>query len=386
MNIFNNTKKILYGIGIMTGTSCDAIDISYVEFNEESFLKISLLDFFSIKLTNEYANKVKEIIENKISIQDISQFNFYYSKMIVDAVMEFISKKQINYSEVDFVAVHGQTLWHNPIPTNFLGKEIISTYQAVNLSFLAKYLGKPVIGDFRSGDIAFGGQGAPLVPIFDSFFFKAQDKTTICLNLGGIANMTVIPFDKSDSEIIAYDIGPANTLIDLVSSKYFGIQFDENGDLASQGTLDKELLTIMLDDEYFKLLPPKSTGREKFNAKFIENALQKLNYQVNPIDLLRTVTELTATTIANAINDLQLNSSRLVISGGGKNNKLLISLLLQKLSNVEVKNIEDYGISSEAKESVAFAYLGWLFLRMQNGNLPSVTGATNSTILGTLAI
>lgn len=386
MNIFNDTKKILYGIGIMTGTSCDAIDISYVEFNEESFLKISLLDFFSIKLTNEYANKVKEIIENKISIQDISQFNFYYSKMIVDAVMEFISKKQINYSEVDFVAVHGQTLWHNPIPTNFLGKEIISTYQAVNLSFLAKYLGKPVIGDFRSGDIAFGGQGAPLVPIFDSFFFKAQDKTTICLNLGGIANMTVIPFDKSDSEIIAYDIGPANTLIDLVSSKYFGIQFDENGDLASQGTLDKELLTIMLDDEYFKLLPPKSTGREKFNAKFIENALQKLNYQVNPIDLLRTVTELTATTIANAINDLQLNSSRLVISGGGKNNKLLISLLLQKLSNVEVKNIEDYGISSEAKESVAFAYLGWLFLRMQNGNLPSVTGATNSTILGTLAI
>lgn len=386
MNIFNDTKKILYGIGIMTGTSCDAIDISYVEFNEESFLKISLLDFFSIKLTNEYANKVKEIIENKISIQDISQFNFYYSKMIVDAVMEFISKKQINYSEVDFVAVHGQTLWHNPIPTNFLGKEIISTYQAVNLSFLAKYLGKPVIGDFRSGDIAFGGQGAPLVPIFDSFFFKAQDKTTICLNLGGIANMTVIPFDKSDSEIIAYDIGPANTLIDLVSSKYFGIQFDENGDLASQGTLDKELLTIMLDDEYFKLLPPKSTGREKFNAKFIENALQKLNYQVKPIDLLRTVTELTATTIANAINDLQLNSSRLVISGGGKNNKLLISLLLQKLSNVEVKNIEDYGISSEAKESVAFAYLGWLFLRMQNGNLPSVTGATNSTILGTLAI
>jgi anhydro-N-acetylmuramic acid kinase len=386
MNIFNNTKKILYGIGIMTGTSCDAIDISYVEFNEESFLKISLLDFFSIKLTNEYANKVKEIIENKISIQDISQFNFYYSKMIVDAVMEFISKKQINYSEVDFVAVHGQTLWHNPIPTNFLGKEIISTYQAVNLSFLAKYLGKPVIGDFRSGDIAFGGQGAPLVPIFDSFFFKAQDKTTICLNLGGIANMTVIPFDKSDSEIIAYDIGPANTLIDLVSSKYFGIQFDENGDLASQGTLDKELLTIMLDDEYFKLLPPKSTGREKFNAKFIENALQKLNYQVKPIDLLRTVTELTATTIANAINDLQLNSSRLVISGGGKNNKLLISLLLQKLSNVEVKNIEDYGISSEAKESVAFAYLGWLFLKMQNGNLPSVTGATNSTILGTLAI
>lgn len=386
MNIFNNTKKILYGIGIMTGTSCDAIDISYVEFNEESFLKISLLDFYSIKLTNEYANKVKEIIENKISIQDISQFNFYYSKMIVDALMEFISKKQINYSEVDFVAVHGQTLWHNPIPTNFLGKEIISTYQAVNLSFLAKYLGKPVIGDFRSGDIAFGGQGAPLVPIFDSFFFKAQDKTTICLNLGGIANMTVIPFDKSDSEIIAYDIGPANTLIDLVSSKYFGIQFDENGDLASQGTLDKELLTIMLDDEYFKLLPPKSTGREKFNAKFIENALQKLNYQVKPIDLLRTVTELTATTIANAINDLQLNSSRLVISGGGKNNKLLISLLLQKLSNVEVKNIEDYGISSEAKESVAFAYLGWLFLRMQNGNLPSVTGATNSTILGTLAI
>ncbi|MGB9701883.1 MAG: anhydro-N-acetylmuramic acid kinase [Candidatus Kapaibacteriota bacterium] len=379
-------KKILYGIGIMTGTSCDAVDISYVEFNEESLLKISLVDFFSIKLTNEYSNKVKEIIENKISIQEISQFNFYYSKMIVDAVMEFISKKQINYSEVDFVAVHGQTLWHNPIPTNFLGKEIISTYQAVNLSFLAKYLEKPVIGDFRSGDIAFGGQGAPLVPIFDSFFFKSKDKTTICLNLGGIANMTVIPFDKSVSEIIAYDIGPANTLIDLVSSKYFGIQFDKNGDLASQGAIDKKLLAIMLDDEYFKLLPPKSTGREKFNAKFIENSLQKLNYLVKPIDLLRTVTELTATTIANAINDLQLNSARLVISGGGKNNKLLISSLLQKLSNVEVKNIEDYGISSEAKESVAFAYLGWLFLKMQNGNLPSVTGATKSTILGTLAI
>jgi anhydro-N-acetylmuramic acid kinase len=386
MNIFNINQNILYGIGIMTGTSCDAIDISLVKFEYFDDLKLSLIKFKSKSFPLNYAKKVKEIIENKISIQEISQFNFYYSYLIADSVKEFIESEQINYFDIDFIAIHGQTLWHNPTPSNFMGKKISSTYQAVNLSAIAKILKKPIIGDFRSGDIALGGQGAPLVPIFDELFFQDESKDTICLNLGGIANITVVPNKKSKKEVIAFDIGPANTLIDLVASQYFDKNYDEDGDLAKQGKLDQSLLKIMLDDEYFILPPPKSTGREKFNIKFIDNSLQKLNYRVKPIDLLRTLTELTAITIANSINKLELEIPRLIISGGGRNNKFLIELLSENLNKVEIKNIEDFGIISESKESVAFAYLGWLFLMQRNGNLPSVTGAIQKTILGTLAI
>jgi anhydro-N-acetylmuramic acid kinase len=386
MNIFNINQNILYGIGIMTGTSCDAIDISLVKFEYFDDLKLSLIKFKSKSFPLNYAKKVKEIIENKISIQEISQFNFYYSYLIADSVKEFIESEQINYFDIDFIAIHGQTLWHNPTPSNFMGKKISSTYQSVNLSAIAKILKKPIIGDFRSGDIALGGQGAPLVPIFDELFFQDESKDTICLNLGGIANITVVPNKKSKKEVIAFDIGPANTLIDLVASQYFDKNYDEDGDLAKQGKLDQSLLKIMLDDEYFILPPPKSTGREKFNIKFIDNSLQKLNYRVKPIDLLRTLTELTAITIANSINKLELEIPRLIISGGGRNNKFLIELLSENLNKVEIKNIEDFGIISESKESVAFAYLGWLFLMQRNGNLPSVTGAIQKTILGTLAI
>jgi anhydro-N-acetylmuramic acid kinase len=386
MNFFNFQKNIFFGIGIMTGTSCDAIDISLVEIHNIVEPVINLISFQSYEFSALYSEKINEIITKESKVKEISQLNYYLSQVFAEYIEQFIKDTGIAKSKIDFVSVHGQTLWHNPKAEMFLDKYVASSFQSLNLSALAKLTGLPVVGDFRSGDIALKGQGAPLVPIFDYYFFKDQDVPIIALNLGGIANLTYLPKNADLADVIAFDCGPANTLLDFYANKFFGQNFDKNGLNARNGKLDNKLLQILLSDEYFELEPPKSTGREKFNHQFIDNALQKLNYKVNELDLMRTLTELTVKSIEISIRKFAKPQSRIIVSGGGSKNVFLMERLKHNLFESEFIGIEQYGITSQSKESVAFAFLGWLFLNEKNGNIPNATGASHSTILGVLAI
>lgn len=385
MKIFTD-KNPLLGIGIMTGTSCDGIDISAVKFTENSDDFMELIAFNTLPLPKEITGFVQKCSQNQVQLSDISQFNFFLSQIFANAVKEFLSFNNLKESEIDFIAVHGQTIWHNPAKTLFFGNEVASTFQSINLSALSKLTEIPVIGDFRAGDIAFGGQGAPLVPIFDKRFFQSKVENTICLNIGGISNLTFIPKENSHLDFNAFDCGPGNTLINIAAKKYYGLDYDIDGETASKGKLIRPLFDELLRDDYLMKTPPKSTGREKYNLEYLNKSLDKLVITPEPTDILRTFTELTAEAISININQFTDEDSRIIVSGGGRNNLFLMNLLKEKLPKSKFIDIEDFGIPSDGKESIAFAYLGWLFLKGLPGNIPSATGARKETILGTLAI
>ncbi len=380
---FSWTNRI--GIGVMTGTSCDSIDISAVQFSENSLNQFTIIELSSFPYPIEIYDFVQKALSNKVTIAEISQFNYYISDIYSKAITEFIEKKLTNIP--DFVAVHGQTIWHNPTPTNFLNTQISSTYQAINISVVAKKIGIPVVGDFRAADIALGGQGAPLVPIFDYHYFRSQNCGRVCVNIGGISNVTILPKDCSILDVIAFDCGPGNALIDLFSRKYFNLPFDYDGNLANSGIFNQDLFDILTRLDTYQLLPaPKSTGKEHYNSQFLDKALSFLSHPIPNIDILNTLTHYTAYTIAEAIKKYIDSSYQIILSGGGIHNKFLIRCLQHYLPNNSITSSSEFGIDPDFKEAIAFAFLGYLLLNEEPANVPSATGAKQAVFLGTLAI
>ncbi|OGU61035.1 MAG: anhydro-N-acetylmuramic acid kinase [Ignavibacteria bacterium GWF2_33_9] len=374
-------KNSLKGLGLMTGTSCDGIDLVFVQFNSKKKPLVEILATEFLPYPKEVNEFLQRCLSEKIHISELSQFNFYLAEIYAEAIERFIGMKEINKSEIDYVAVHGQTLWHNPRKTEFQGREISSTYQAVNLSALSKIIELPVIGDFRSGDIALGGEGAPLVSIFDMEFLAEETEERILLNIGGIANVTYL----SKGEFMnAFDCGPGNTLLDGFSKTVLGKDFDMNGEFASSGNINAEFLDRLLSDEFLHLSPPKSTGREKYNMQYLAEKIASQN--IPNADVMCTLTEFTAEAISGNIRQFCKPESTIIVSGGGRNNTFLMEVLQSKLQNSHFRKIEDFGIPSDYKEAIAFAYLGYLFLQGKKVNLTKITGAKSSTILGILAI
>lgn len=373
------------GIGVMTGTSYDSIDISAVQFSDNS-----LNEFFPI--ANEayhYPNHILDFIQNaltnNISLADISQLNFYISDLYARAINQFIEKHLP--VDPDFVAVHGQTIWHNPNPTHFLDRTISSTFQAINLSALSKKIGIPVVGDFRSADIAIGGQGAPLVPIFDYHYFRSNSLGRVCVNIGGIANISVLPLDCSILEVVAYDCGPGNALLDLVAREFFDVPYDRNGNLAKSGSFVPELFDILLKlDSYQLQKPPKSTGKEHYSKQFLHKALEALPRHIPRNDILNTLTHYSAYTIAQAIKQHANPNYQVILSGGGVHNAYLRDSITNYLPDYSIYTSDKFGIDPDFKEAIAFAFLGYLFLNEVPSNVPAATGANQPTILGVLAI
>lgn len=366
----------------MTGTSVDAVDICLVDFFEAEKTQMNLIEFDEIKIKHNLRKIILELSSKPVDIKDISSVNFALSEIYYNAVSQFCKKFKINISEVDAIAIHGQTFWHQPETVQFLNMNISSTLQLGNGSALAKKTNCKVISDFRSGDIALGGQGAPLVPIFDlNFLFK--NKNTIALNIGGIANITYIPKSGNSSDVIAFDTGPGNMLIDIMTFELFNKNYDENGDIASSGNVIPEMYNELMDLEYLRKSPPKSTGRELFNYNLVSKYTKK-DYKHN--DIIRTLTEFTASSIAMNIRLLNSENADLIISGGGVKNKFLVDLLNKKLPDFNIFTSDELGIPSDAKEAMCFAYLGYRTLNGLPGNLPSVTGASRETILGSISL
>jgi len=229
-------------IGIMTGTSLDSVDTALCNFyQEDGVYKFDLLNYNEYEINQEIRELILRIINNQFTIKELSQLNFYLAHLFADCSMHICNEINFDFSQVEAISIHGQTLWHNPTPELFADKMISSTLQLTSISALSALVQKEVIGDFRAADVAMGGQGAPLVPIFDYHFLRKSDEDIVALNIGGISNITIMQNKCQIDELIAFDTGPGNMLIDIAVKKFYGKSYDKNGELAKSGKLIEEL-------------------------------------------------------------------------------------------------------------------------------------------------
>lgn len=359
-----------YVIGLNSGTSFDGIDVALVKF-QEGLLVPKFID----GLVYEYPRSVKERIRNanKLSINEISQLNFLLGELFADAAIKIIKKNKLKPKDILLIGSHGQTIFHDP------GK---STLQIGEPSVIAQRTGIKTISNFREADIAVGGQGAPLMPFLDWVIFGRGALQRALLNIGGISNITIVGKGVARNALtpIAFDIGPGNALIDLVSQKYFKKDFDKDGKLAAKGEINFKLVDKALKDPYFKKRPPKSTGKEYFNERFIKKYFSKIVGAYRGTPLISTLTYFTAKTIAHSLKKYDVKE--IVISGGGIKNKTLISHLRKLLPNQKFTISDKYGLPWKYKEAMLFALLGYTCYKNIPNNIPSCTGARKKVVMG----
>jgi anhydro-N-acetylmuramic acid kinase len=380
-------------LGMMSGTSADGMDTALVEISgAPPNLKIILLNHTHQSFPLQIRKEILRVAEqNPLTPKEFSQLHACLGNLYAEAALVACKKFRISPKKINLIGNHGQTIFHQGVPTKFLGKPTASTLQLGDGSLIANLTGITTVSDFRPADMAQGGQGAPLVPFADYALYCHPKLGRISLNIGGIANITVIPANAKPSGVFAFDTGPGNMLIDaLVHHFTHGRhRFDQHAALARQGHLHHELLAQLLRDPYFKLRPPKSTGREYFGAVYVKKILAlSRRYKLKPNDILHTVTVFTAASIANALHLFVLSKGKihqLIVSGGGAQNPLLMSQLAAFLPNVEVRSSLDFSVPTDAKEALAFAILAYETFRQRPSNIPTATGARGPAILGKIS-
>jgi anhydro-N-acetylmuramic acid kinase len=373
----------------MTGTSLDGVDVAIAEFtsNENNKHSLKLIAFNTYHLPGSVKELALKIIGNKGNLQDITLFHFLLPQVYAEAIQKLCSESGFPIDNIDAIGMHGQTVWHEPHPKSFDKFDVSGTFQLGSPSALANILNIQVVGDFRAADIALGGQGAPLVPIFDYEFLRNDNANIIALNIGGIANITYIKKSCAPSNVVAFDTGPGNSLIDAACRSYLKIEYDKDGENAQKGKLIPELFEKLMNHLYIKQSPPKSTGKELFNWDYVCQAMNEINYSDNyHLDIFNTLTQFTASSIALNIRKFASDHSKIIISGGGANNKYLLKLLNEQVPDSKIIKSDEIGIPADAKEAIAFAYLAYRTLGGLHGNLPSVTGAKREAVLGVLGI
>ena len=373
MNIKTKTA-----IGMMSGTSMDGIDAVLVRIKED--FSFEVLGTHSLKYPKDIESKLLEIANDKGSTKDICFMDFVVGKLFAKCANELVEKSCVEKADVDFIASHGQTVFHIPDELEIGGIKTRSTFQIGNISVIFQETGIKTIGDFRSMDVASGGQGAPLVPFVDELIFGREIPRAI-QNIGGIGNVTVV---SPHCETFAFDTGVGNMLIDYYAKKFFGLPYDIDGKLAFQGKIDEKWLNKLLLEPYYSKQPPKSTGRELFNDKYAESILKTAPQ--NPCDIMATITALTAKTIVDAYKKFVLPKTdikEVVLGGGGAYNKFLTECL-KNYSNGHfiIKTHDDFGINDKFKEAIAFAVLGYCTENKIPNNLPVCTGALKRVIMG----
>lgn len=367
-------KKI---IALMSGTSCDSIDAGLCEVYPDMMVK--LIQGINYKYPEHIRAKIFQLFRGEASVKDICQMNFAIGKCFAEACKVLISE----FGKPDFISSHGQTIYHYPFDKKIDGINLKSTLQIGESSVIAQETNCLTISNFREADMAQGGQGAPLVCFADEKWFKNKGKNFAIQNIGGISNVTVV---SKDFDTFGFDTGLGNIMIDYCMNKYFSLPYDKDGEIAKEGTISDSWLACLLQDEYYFIDPPKSTGREYFSPKYIENTL-KFAPQ-NPKDIIATVTALTAKTIADSYERFiypNVGIHEAVICGGGAYNKTLMKYLRTYLpSYIDLKTCEDYGISNNFKEVMAFALLGYCTYYGIPNNLPCCTGAKKRVVMGKL--
>lgn len=380
-----NKKNV---IGLMSGTSVDGVDVALVEI-EGNWIetRINLIGFIEY----QYPDGVKEMVLSNSSpgtsdVSKISQLNFLLPKIYVKAIEHLLEKLNMDFSDIDLIGSHGQTIHHLPKAVNMFDTYVASTLQIGNPAVIAKLTGITTVGDFRSADVALGGQGAPLVPYFDYLLFHSNEKNRALLNIGGISNFTILNKDGSQKDVLAFDTGPGNMLIDLLMKRLYDLDFDEGGTKAASGNFNEDLFNaLVMKDNFIEADPPKSTGREYYGEMFINELLDEFN-SLPGEDWLNTVTNFTAYAVYRNYEKFvksETEIEELIISGGGAKNNFLYKCFSDYFGkSVEVKVIDEIGISSDAKEAICFAVLANETVSGNASNIPRTTGASRPTILG----
>lgn len=387
INLLNFNKwaeEPRYLCGLMTGTSQDGIDAAIVKIEDENTQQLVCYDSFPFE--RDFKRKLSALINGKAMIYDYSRLHFILSKLYADAIENLCLEKGFPIAKLDAVGIHGQTIWHEPKARGFANYHASSTWQSGSGPALANLIKVPVVSDFRSADIALGGQGAPLTPIFDFHFLSEEDSDVVALNIGGIANITVLKKGVSEENVIAFDTGPGNMLIDIYMKAYFNRDFDNKGRIAYEGTLNEKLFQFLKDLSFNNINPPKSTGRELFNEKLINPLIEKISRHDDLENIIRTLTEYTAWSIAEHIKAYGGKDVKVIASGGGVKNDFLMEKLHLMLPRAEIMTTNRKSIPSDAKEAMCFAYLAYRTLSGLHGNLPAVTGASGKALLGQIAI
>ena len=369
------TKRV---IGLMSGTSCDSIDVGLCEITPD--LKCKLIHGINYKYPEHVRTKIFQLFRGECNVKDICQMNFAIGHCFANACKVIISE----FGKPDLISSHGQTIYHAPQKETIDGISLNSTLQIGESSVIAQETGCPTISNFREADIAAGGQGAPLVCFADEKWFKPTGKNIAVQNIGGISNVTMI---SHSHPTFGFDTGLGNIMLDYCVNKFYGIPYDKDGEIAKSGVVCDSWMDCLLQDEYYFKTPPKTTGREYFSAHYIENALRFAPSE--PKDIIATITALTAKTIVQAYERFilpDIDIEEVVVGGGGAFNPTMMNFLRTYLPNdVKLKTHEDYDISSNYKEVMAFALLGYCTFYGIPNNIPECTGASKRIILGKIS-
>jgi len=357
-------KDSLY-IGVMSGTSLDGIDIVLCKISNEGIQTLHVKEY---KYDSTIKEDVLNAISNPITLEFIGTLNHKLGVMYSNAINQFLDEFNIDFKNIKAIGLHGQTIWHSP------NQPFPFSLQIGDGSLVAKRTRIDVVNDFRSSDIANGGQGAPIAPAFHQALF--DDKQSAVVNLGGIANITIL-----SDQFSGYDVGVANILSDYWISKHQNLAYDKDGSWARMGKVNNELLGVLLSDSYFKKLPPKSTGREYFNSSWLENKLE-LFENIRVVDIQATLLEFTILPIVEALQ--QTKVKRLIVCGGGAHNGYLMEKLSQKLDDITVIKSDELGVKSTFLEAIAFAWLAYKRVNNQSIDLQQITGASKPSILGVI--
>ncbi|MED3126700.1 anhydro-N-acetylmuramic acid kinase AnmK [Bacillus wiedmannii] len=378
---------VMYIAGIMSGTSLDGIDVALVHIEGSGVeSKVKLIHFITVPFCNDMKNEIQQAlsIENS-NVQLICSLNFKLGLCFANAVREVCKEANFPLGQLNLIGSHGQTIYHQP---KHDGNMIPSTLQIGEPAVIAYETNTTVISNFRTMDIAAGGQGAPLVPYSEIILYRHPTKNRLLQNIGGIGNVTIIPSHLSDKNVIAFDTGPGNMVIDGMCQRLFQLSYDQNGKIAKQGVVVDEILTYCMNHPFLKMNPPKSTGREQFGEEFVSELLKRYERHSKE-NIVTTVTMFTARSIVHQYKEFILpyyEIDEVILGGGGSYNDTLVEMIRYGLKDEKCAIFiqEDIGYSSEAKEAIAFAILANETYHRNPSNVPSATGAKQSVVLGNI--
>lgn len=385
-------KEKLLVIGLMSGTSGDGVDAALVEIGGWGLsTRAKLLDFYCLPYGEEVRGRILAVAGGEYGgSAELCRMNFFLGSLFAEACLRLCAQAGVSPREIDLVGSHGQTVWHEPRPEPYLGKALPSTLQIGEASVLAEALGCAVVSDFRVRDVAAGGQGAPLVPYTEFLLYRDPARTVALQNIGGIGNITLLPQGGGLSDLLAFDTGPGNMVLDALVSRMTGgaARYDDGGRLAASGRVSEALLARMLDDPYLSLAPPKTTGRERYGAAYADSLWkQGLALGLSPADLLATAARFTAETIREGVERFcPRRPDRMIVGGGGSHNPVLMRHLADCLPGCEVVANEALGLNSDAKEAVAFAVLANEALHDSPNSAPRATGAPHPIVMGKITL
>lgn len=380
--------------GVMSGTSADGINVALVRLSGSGpRTRFKLLAHRRFAYPSQVRKKILVLMNGRALVADLARLNFLLGELYAEAVLKTLRSARI--PKLDLIGCHGQTLYHQGERSNFLAHKIACTWQTGEAAVIAARTGVPVVSDFRPADMAVGGQGAPLVPFLDFMLFRHPRRGRIVQNLGGIGNLTAIPAGATSGDVVAFDTGPANMVIDAVTSQLFNLPFDRGGKLAARGHVLDEVVSKLLRAPFFRKAPPRSAGREQFGREFtrhfIQSCKQSPYFKGSKADIIATATAFTAASIADSLVRFVLHPKHryydFIVSGGGTRNKTLMNMLAAHLAplGLKLQTSTQLGLPSEAKEAAAFALLAYQTWRRQPGNLPSATGARRPAVLGKIS-